>query len=258
MVQRENLYIKRLNSDRFLLITDQKTLRQLELTKFIILDEVREMTAEHKIPMTLSIGFAAGAESDLGARPMGQMSLDMSLDAAATKRLLRWASARASMAASPMPWRSGHESGREVIAHALRDMIRESDKVVIVGTRCRTWMPSEPPLVLPRRRSCWAKKPLSCWRASILDSEDDGDAEGRRASITVVSLRRSRARHLVDTQHARSLSWIPTRRPWSWSRACCTDGIESSLSIIIAAARTLSTMRFWSIWSLTPPLLASW
>ena len=46
--QRENLYIKRLNSDRFLLITDQKALRQLELTKFIILDEVREMTCTSK------------------------------------------------------------------------------------------------------------------------------------------------------------------------------------------------------------------
>lgn len=51
----------------------------------MILDEVREMTADLKVPMTLSIGLAFGTErfSELGE--LAQSSLDMALGRGGTR-----------------------------------------------------------------------------------------------------------------------------------------------------------------------------
>ncbi len=131
--QQENLYIKRLNSDRFLLITDQKALRQLELSKFIILDEVREMTGDLKIPMTLSIGFAAGASSISELGQWAQISLDMALGRGGDQAAVKVGERQSFYGGKSNAVEKRTRVRARVIAHALRDMIRESEKVVIVG-----------------------------------------------------------------------------------------------------------------------------
>ncbi|OXM14489.1 DHH family phosphoesterase [Paenibacillus herberti] len=131
--QRENLYLKRLNSDRFLLITDQRTLRQLELSKFIILDEVREMTGDMKIPMTLSIGFAAGAGSIQELGQWAQVSLDMALGRGGDQAAVKVGERTSFYGGKSNAVEKRTRVRARVVAHALRDMIRESEKVVIVG-----------------------------------------------------------------------------------------------------------------------------
>ncbi|MCM3747929.1 DHH family phosphoesterase [Paenibacillus pasadenensis] len=131
--QRENLYLKRLNSDRFLLITDQRTLRQLELSKFIILDEVREMTGDMKIPMTLSIGFAAGASSTQELGQWAQVSLDMALGRGGDQAAVKVGERTSFYGGKSNAVEKRTRVRARVVAHALRDMIRESEKVVIVG-----------------------------------------------------------------------------------------------------------------------------
>lgn len=131
--QRENLYLKRLNSDRFLLITDQQALRQLELSKFIILDEVREMTGDLKIPMTLSIGFAAGASSIQELGQWAQVSLDMALGRGGDQAAVKVGERTSFYGGKSNAVEKRTRVRARVVAHALRDMIRESEKVVIVG-----------------------------------------------------------------------------------------------------------------------------
>ncbi|AJY74868.1 DHH family phosphoesterase [Paenibacillus beijingensis] len=131
--QREQLYLKRLNSDRFLLITDQKTLRQLEQSKFVILDEVREMTCQLKIPMTLSIGFAAGAETIPELGQWAQMSLDMALGRGGDQAAVKVGERQSFYGGKSNAVEKRTRVRARVVAHALRDMIRGSEKVVIVG-----------------------------------------------------------------------------------------------------------------------------
>ena len=61
--QKHKLYVRRLSSDKYLLVMDHKALQHLEQTRFEILDEVRDLTNELKLPFTLSIGVASGAET---------------------------------------------------------------------------------------------------------------------------------------------------------------------------------------------------
>lgn len=57
------VYLRRLSSERYLMILNQRSLSELEQSRFVILDEVREMTADLKVPITLSIGLAFGTSA---------------------------------------------------------------------------------------------------------------------------------------------------------------------------------------------------
>ena len=138
-----HVYLKRLTSDRYLVITDQKTLKQLEQSRFVILDEVREMTGEQKIPMTLSIGFAAGAENIMELGQWAQTSLGLLRSAgAAIRRRSRLGSGSPSMAASPMRWRSGRACGRASLRMRCVILLGRATMSSSWVIRCRIWMRS--------------------------------------------------------------------------------------------------------------------
>ncbi|CAH1201328.1 Cyclic-di-AMP phosphodiesterase GdpP [Paenibacillus plantiphilus] len=128
-----HVYLKRLNSDRYLIITDQKTLKQLELSRFVILDEVREMTTENKIPMTLSIGFAAGAESIGELGQWAQMSLDIALGRGGDQAAVKCGQRQSFYGGKSNAVEKRTRVRARVVAHALRDLIRESDNIIIMG-----------------------------------------------------------------------------------------------------------------------------
>ncbi|WP_223070118.1 DHH family phosphoesterase [Paenibacillus caui] len=129
------VYLRRLSSERYLMMLDHKALLEMEQSRFVILDEVREMTADLKVPMTLSIGIAFGTEhiSELGE--LAQSSLDMALGRGGDQAAVK--------AGQRLSFYGGKTNAVEkrtrvrarVIAHALRDLMQESDRVLIMGHR---------------------------------------------------------------------------------------------------------------------------
>ena len=119
--------------DKFFMIFHRKTLEVLERSKFDILDTVREMTKENKIPITLSIGIGSYTGTLFERARMAQGCLDVALgrggDQAAVKKGDR------------MTFYGGKTNAVEkrtrvrarVISHALRNLIRESERVLIMG-----------------------------------------------------------------------------------------------------------------------------
>ncbi len=133
--QKYELFMRRTASDRFLFVTNMKSLRLLEQSRFDVLDDVRDMTIENKVPMTLSIGIGAGADSLVELGQLAQTSLDMALgrggDQVAVKvgQRLSFYGGRSNAIEKRTRVRA------RVISHAMRDLIRESDKVIIMGHR---------------------------------------------------------------------------------------------------------------------------
>ncbi|HEY4430627.1 hypothetical protein CA600_08245 [Paenibacillus sp. VTT E-133280] len=129
------VYLRRLSSERYLMLLNHRSLQALEESRFVILDEIREMTADLKVPMTLSIGMAFGADSasELGA--LAQSSLDMALGRGGDQAAVK--------AGQRLSFYGGKSNAAEkrtrvrarVIAHALRDLMQESDRVLILGHR---------------------------------------------------------------------------------------------------------------------------
>ncbi|QHW32218.1 hypothetical protein GZH47_16355 [Paenibacillus rhizovicinus] len=128
-----HVYLKRLTSDRYLVITDQRTLKQLELSRFVLLDEVREITADNKIPMTLSIGFAAGAESIVELGHWAQTSLDYALGRGGDQAAVKVGQRQSFYGGKSNAVEKRTRVRARVVAHALRDLLRDSDRVVIMG-----------------------------------------------------------------------------------------------------------------------------
>src|SRR5690606_3053412 len=73
------IYLKRTNSDKFFGVMNEQALRDIEESRFDILDRVRESTKGNKLPVTLSIGVGAGAESLTELGEFTQSSLDLAL-----------------------------------------------------------------------------------------------------------------------------------------------------------------------------------
>lgn len=131
--QKNQVYLRRSASDKFIIIMDQKTLKQLEEAKFDVLDEVRDFASDNKLPLTLSIGVASGADHLIELGRLAQTSLDMALgrggDQAAVKvgERLSFYGGRSNAVEKRTRVRA------RVISHALRDLIKDSDKVIIMG-----------------------------------------------------------------------------------------------------------------------------
>ncbi|WP_010279130.1 DHH family phosphoesterase [Paenibacillus senegalensis] len=133
--QRNHLFLRRTNSDRFLIMMNQRSLQKLEQDRFDILDEVRDVSSENKVPFTLSIGVAAGSDNLIELGHNAQASLDMALgrggDQVAVKngQKLSFYGGRTNAVEKRTRVRA------RVISHALRDLIKDSDKVIIMGHR---------------------------------------------------------------------------------------------------------------------------
>ncbi|WP_028608651.1 DHH family phosphoesterase [Paenibacillus harenae] len=131
--QKYHIYLKRLTSDRFLLVTDQKTLKQLEHSRFVVLDEVREITGDHKIPVTLSIGFAAGAEHIIELGQWAHTSLDIALGRGGDQAAVKVGSRQSFYGGKSNAVEKRTRVRARVVAHALRDLMRESHNIIIMG-----------------------------------------------------------------------------------------------------------------------------
>lgn len=127
------IYLKKFTADKFFMITNQIVLEILENSRFDILDVVREITTDNKMPLTLSIGIGAGVDSFLELGEMAQSSLDIALGRGGDQAAVK--------AGERLSFYGGKSNALEkrtrvrarVISHALKDLIKESDQVLIMG-----------------------------------------------------------------------------------------------------------------------------
>lgn len=133
--QKYNMFLKRISSDKYLMMTDTKSLRALEQTRFEILDDVRELTLEHKLPLTISMGFAAGVDSLTELGTLAQTSLDVALGRGGDQVAVKIGQKLTFYGGKSNAVEKRTRVRARVISHALRDLIKESDKVIIMGHR---------------------------------------------------------------------------------------------------------------------------
>lgn len=133
--QKNQVYLRRTASDRYLILMDQKGLKALEQSRFEILDEVRDMTIEQKLPLTLSIGIASGVESLTELGQLAQTSLDMALGRGGDQVAVKVGERLSFYGGRSNAIEKRTRVRARVISHALRDLIRESEKVIIMGHR---------------------------------------------------------------------------------------------------------------------------
>ncbi|TDW02471.1 c-di-AMP phosphodiesterase-like protein [Bacillus badius] len=128
------IFLKRISSERFFAVLNEKILRKLEETKFSILDEVRERTAKQAASLTLSIGVGHGELSLPELGTLAQSSLDLALGRGGDQAALKQLNGKVKFyggKTNPMEKRTRVRA--RVISHALRELVMESDKVIVMG-----------------------------------------------------------------------------------------------------------------------------
>jgi len=127
------LLLRRLSSDRYMIITKQGTLKALEQSRFDLLDEVREITIDQKLPMTLSVGFASGSDDVIELGQLVQGSLDIALGRGGDQAVVKFGQRQSFYGGKSNAVEKRTRVRARVIAHALRDLMKESDNIVIMG-----------------------------------------------------------------------------------------------------------------------------
>ncbi|KAA5649627.1 hypothetical protein F3G64_36695, partial [Pseudomonas aeruginosa] len=101
---------------------------------FAILDDVREITAKKNLPLTLSIGVGSGVTAlpELGA--LAQSSLDLALGRGGDQVAIKHASGKVKFyGGKTNPVEKRTRVRARVISHALKELVKESSQVMIMG-----------------------------------------------------------------------------------------------------------------------------
>ncbi|WP_071461050.1 DHH family phosphoesterase [Bacillus massilinigeriensis] len=128
------VFLKRVSSERYIGIFNESILSILEKGKFTILDEVRETTSKQNVPLTLSIGVGTGLSSlpELGTQ--AQSSLDLALGRGGDQVAIKQPNGKVKFyGGKTNPVEKRTRVRARVISHALKELITESDKVIIMG-----------------------------------------------------------------------------------------------------------------------------
>lgn len=128
------LYLKRTSQERFLAVGTKEILQQLEKVKFDILDEVREMNGTDSNPVTLSIGVGVGNISLPELGELAQSSLDLALGRGGDQVAIKEDQGKVRFyggKTNPMEKRTRVRA--RVISHALKELVKTSDNVIIMG-----------------------------------------------------------------------------------------------------------------------------
>jgi cyclic-di-AMP phosphodiesterase len=128
------VFLKRVSSERFIAVFSENILHLLEKGKFTILDEVRETTSKQNVPLTLSIGVGTGLSSlpELGSQ--AQSSLDLALGRGGDQVAIKQPNGKVKFyGGKTNPVEKRTRVRARVISHALKELVVESDKVLIMG-----------------------------------------------------------------------------------------------------------------------------
>lgn len=132
--QKYHIYMRRTAADRFFLVMNERTLSELENNRFSILDEVREATKEHKIPLTLSIGVGCGETTLTELGNLSQSSLDLGLGRGGDQVVVKRHNGKVRFfGGKTNPTEKRTRVRARVISNSMRDLIRESSRVLIMG-----------------------------------------------------------------------------------------------------------------------------
>lgn len=126
--------LKRISSDRFIAIFNEHILQSLEKGKFTILDDVRELTTKQNVPLTLSIGVGSGVSSLPELGNIAQSSLDLALGRGGDQVAIKQPNGKVKFfGGKTNPVEKRTRVRARVISHALKELVLESDKVIIMG-----------------------------------------------------------------------------------------------------------------------------
>ena len=129
-----DIYFKRYSTDQFVAYLNQHILDEVEDANFDILSQLREKSVGYRAQLTLSIGVGEGSDSLIDLGELSQSGLDLALGRGGDQVAIKNQNGNVRFyggKTDPMEKRTRVRA--RVISHALKDILMEGDKVIIMG-----------------------------------------------------------------------------------------------------------------------------
>lgn len=132
-VEKGNGFYRRYERDRFIILFEAASFEVLKEEKFAVLDAVKEINQQNKIPVTLSIGVGA-VDDDLKENDrLSVLALDMALGRGGDQAVMKTDDGYVFFGAKSLGVEKTTKVKARVVAKSLGDLIDRSSKVMIMG-----------------------------------------------------------------------------------------------------------------------------
>lgn len=133
-----NIYLKKVESDRFIILMTKQTLEHIEGSKFEIVDQIRERTSKQNFPLTLSMGvsYQKGPNQSKwkDVTQLAQTNVDLALARGGDQVVVRAEDEDARFyGGKTNPVEKRTRIRARMISQALEELIAKADKVFIMG-----------------------------------------------------------------------------------------------------------------------------
>lgn len=122
-------------SGKFFVIFEQKHLERLEAGKFSILDEVRALETDADFPASLSIGVGVGGKTLPELESYGLAALDLALGRGGDQAVIKRKNKTEYYGGKLQTVEKRNKGKSRIMAHALRQLIDQSSRVLVMGHR---------------------------------------------------------------------------------------------------------------------------
>ena len=134
-----NIFMKRVDDDRFIAFLNRKSLETLEKEKFDIMDKIRETTAKQNYPLTVSMGFSYPDKENSDVTypeiaSYAQANLDLALGRGGDQVVVRSQNEDARFyggKSNPMEKRTRVRA--RMVSQALKDLMEEATEIIVMG-----------------------------------------------------------------------------------------------------------------------------
>jgi len=127
-------FLRRVSEDVYVAVMDRRALDQALADKFDVLDRVRALRSVNKLPVTLSLGVAVADSQSMGELgTQAQAGLDLALGRGGDQVAVQLEGKMQFYGGKAKAVEKHTRVKARVVAHALRELIENSDEVFIMG-----------------------------------------------------------------------------------------------------------------------------
>lgn len=127
--------MKRVSKDKFFLVMNREELKKIELDKFEILDKIRHIDHGNTLPVTISMGVGIDGETINDNFKMAIGALDLALGRGGDQVVVKTKDNFSFYGGKSKAVEKKTKVKSRLIGHALREIINQSEDVLIMGHR---------------------------------------------------------------------------------------------------------------------------
>lgn len=125
--------ITRSRNNQYFVVFEHKYFEKLETSKFSILDDVREIETDADFPVSLSLGIGVGGKTPQQGDEYAAAALDLALGRGGDQAVVKKVSKIEYYGGRLQTVEKRNKGKSRIMAHALRQLIDQSNQVIIMG-----------------------------------------------------------------------------------------------------------------------------